>query len=134
MLVVDASFVLSILLDELEEDEKIAASYILKIETLLAPTLLPLEVGNTILMKLKRGLITELYAERALRDFEEMDIAYFSHSGIDDLQSILTFSHRHNITFYDALYLKLALKMNCKLATFDKKMIEVAQTIGIEIL
>lgn len=64
--------------------------------------------------------------------FEELDITFFSHQGIDDLQAILKFAYRHKLTFYDALYLKLALKMNCKLATFDKKMKEVAENIAID--
>lgn len=36
----------------------------------------------------------------------------------------------NNISYYDSLYLAIAIKLNCKLATLDKKLNKAAKSLG----
>jgi predicted nucleic acid-binding protein len=40
----------------------------------------------------------------------------------------------HGLTFYDAAYLELALRLNSQLASADRKLVEAAKTCGIPCL
>jgi predicted nucleic acid-binding protein len=134
MLVVDASYLLAILLNELGHEEKIQALTILQTQTLIAPQLLPIEIGNTLLVQVRRKAIKLEYAEEAIDNLKKMNITLFQNEDIDDLNAILVFAERYQLSLYDALYVKLAIKFKAKLASLDKKMLSVAKIVGIGII
>ena len=125
-IVVDASVVLAVILNEPEKSGIIAAT---QEGILLAPGCLPWEVGNAFSAMLKRR---RLGAEEALAGLDVFESIPIQESTVD-LKSALKLSKRHDIYAYDAYYLELALKGGMPLLTLDGRMAEVAEKEGITV-
>lgn len=85
---------------------------------LLAPTLLSYKVGNAIKSAIKQKRISELAATDIIEIFNQIKIAYLD-PGISNTMAL---SIKHNLSFYDASYLALAIEKKAKLLTMDKKL------------
>jgi len=125
-MVVDASVVLAVILDE---PEKAALVDETEGATLLAPGCLSWEIGNAFSAILKRKRLDSDSATKGLAVFEmipiqEMDVA---------LVDALELCDRHKIYAYDAYYLLLAKRSSLPLLTLDRRMIEVAQQENIQV-
>ncbi len=95
---------------------------------LIAPEVLPFEIGNALSALLKRQRITP----------EELaDIWYATQKIPVDLRRIdipqaLEIASKFNIYAYDAYFLTCALSLNSPLLTLDRRMIDVAKDLGIQ--
>jgi predicted nucleic acid-binding protein len=107
----------------------IPAKTILKRSDLFAPGLLRLEVTHALFKYLRAGMIT--YGQ--LRDgmegvhdaiLEFVDDGKLLHAGTD-----LALANNHPV--YDCLYLALALERREPLATADRRLAALAQSIGV---
>jgi predicted nucleic acid-binding protein len=59
----------------------------------------------------------------------------FDYASFDQVRGpVQTISRDHRLAPYDALYVELALRMNCPLATSDHPQRETARALGIECL
>ncbi len=90
-----------------------------------APTLWRFELGNILIVNERRSRLTQADTEAFLRELAKLPIT------IDvepDEQSILGLARRHLLTFYDATYLELALRMGAPLATLDEALMRAART------
>ena len=51
-----------------------------------------------------------------------------------DLDATLTLAFQHRLTFYDALYLELAVRHGLSLATLDGDLIRAARATGVDVI
>ncbi len=95
---------------------------------LIAPEVLPFEIGNALSALLKRQRITPE---------EFADIWYAIQKIPVDLRRIdipqaLKIASKFNIYAYDAYFLTCAFSLNSPLLTLDRRMIDVAKDLGIQ--
>jgi predicted nucleic acid-binding protein len=125
---VDASVVIKWLLPE--EDQPLALrirnSYQEGALAAIAPRLIAAEIGNVMWKYVTRGLLTGPEAERAFFRFHK-DAPLLRDSPVFDATA-LRLAVQYKRTFYDSLYLALALHHNCDLVTADKKFVAAMQS------
>ena len=125
-LVIDASAVLAVIL---EEPEKIALISATENTTLLAPGCLSWEVGNAFSAMLKRKRLNLELASKGISIFEKIPIQEVEVALLD----VIELCDRHGIYAYDAYYLQLAKKASIPLLTLDQKMFLVAKKEKIQV-
>jgi predicted nucleic acid-binding protein len=117
--VVDASVVLQWLLAEPSTGStEILEAHLNGGEPLIAPELLNYEVGNVLLTKLR---LTSDDASELFGSFLDLRIETYS-LGADEYRASLELARRYRLTVYDASYLALALALDVRLITADKKL------------
>lgn len=119
MRVVDASVVLQWLLENPSaRSREILEEHLNGSEPLVAPELLNYEVGNVLVTKARLG---SQDAADLFGYFLDLRIESYS-LGADEYQASLDLAHRYKLTVYDASYLALALALDVRLVTADKKL------------
>jgi predicted nucleic acid-binding protein len=131
MAVVDASVLVSLLVDG---EDGWAGTQVLRARTgrsLWAPHLVDAEVGHAL-----RGLVaarktSEEDATAAMRDMTSLPLRRIAHTGLLDRAWEL----RHNLSFYDGLYVALAEFLGEPLLTLDGRMARAVATASqVEVL
>jgi len=129
MPVVDASVLLELLGDgeyrELVEGRLDAEEY-----TLWAPHLIDAEVGHALRRWVRLGKVTADAAGRALWEVDEIPVERVEHEHLIHV----AWGLRDNFTFYDALYVSLALMLDESLLTFDARLARSGFDLPIEVL
>ena len=92
---------------------------------LFAPTILPYEVLNALLVAERIGRIAEETTERAFEGFVELEIE-FSDPFVD-YSDILSLARSFHRTVYDASYISLAKKKNIDFVTGDKRLYDAVK-------
>ena len=121
--VVDASVAVKWLLPETfaARADAIAAAE----NDLLAPALLPVEVGNALVKRVRAGALNSTEAAGLFRDFQEIAVDY---SPVEPLlETALTMALAHRASLYDCLYLALAEASAEKLVTADRRFYDSIQ-------
>ncbi len=119
MRVVDASVVLQWLLEQPStRSTEILERHLSGSEPLVAPELLNYEVGNVLVTKVK---LTSQDSSELFGHFLDLGIETYS-LGADEYQTSLDIACRYKLTVYDASYLALALALEVKLLTSDKRL------------
>ena len=124
-IVVDASVVLAVILNEPEKDAIVEMT---RGRNLLAPGCLHWEVGNAFSAMLKRkrigsGAVMEALATFAVIPIKEVQV---------DIEEALELCASRNIYAYDAYYLVAARKASRPILTLDGRMVAVAELEGIK--
>jgi predicted nucleic acid-binding protein len=126
---VDASVAIKWLLPEQDQSRAlhIRRLYGEGVLTLIAPGLITAEIGNVLWKYVTRGLLTGQDAEHAFLRFHKdepilRDLPVFD-------ETALRLAIRCRRTFYDSLYLALALHHNCELITADEKFVRAMQPL-----
>jgi len=126
-IVADTNTFLAVALDEPEKDQ------IVRLTTghdLVAPEVLPFEIGNALTAMLKRGVISP----------EEVPAAWGAVEAIPvelrrlDIRAALGLAVRFGIYAYDAYFLECALGLRLPLLTLDQGMKHVARELSIQAL
>jgi predicted nucleic acid-binding protein len=95
------------------------------------PQLWPWEMGNMLVMGQVRERIPPAAVEQAQQVLAaahiNLDAAPDQHRQAQIARLALT----HQLTFYDAAYLELVLRLNGQLASRDRKLLQAARTCGI---
>jgi predicted nucleic acid-binding protein len=132
-LVLDASFSLAWLFARERAEEAEQADLVLQSrggERWFVPPPWPLEVANALLVAERRGVIQPNVSETFLRrhaalrievDPETMDLAQ---------PRIFELARQQQLSAYDASYLELALRLNARLASFDRRLLLAAEAVG----
>jgi predicted nucleic acid-binding protein len=132
-LVLDASFCLAWVFAREQADQAEQADRVLRSrgkERWTVPSLWPLEVANALLVAERRGVIQPNVSEAFLRrlaalrievDPETMDLAQ---------PRTLELARQQQLSAYDATYLELALRLDARLASFDRRLILAADAMG----
>lgn len=112
MIVVDASVVVDAVIGHGSAAERLAA------RDLAAPHLLDAEVGSALRGQVRRGDLDPGRAERALGRLSELAVDRYGHWGL----LARAWELRSNVSFYDALYVALAERLDAPLVTADGRL------------
>ena len=97
----------------------------------VVPAFWCVEVLNTLLIGEKRGRITPAQTQAFLADLRSLD-PLLDYASLEQVCGIVqTISRDRRMTPYDALYLELALRTQCPLASLDRPQLEAARALGI---
>ena len=125
--IIDASCVMSILLgeDEAKKVKEQTAGI-----TLVSPTCLPYEVGNSLTSSVKRHRIDAEIITDIFKEFKKMPIRLVE----TDIEKALKIAADENHYAYDAYYISCALERGLPLFSLDNRLIEIAKKRGIQCL
>lgn len=98
--------------------------------SLWAPHLIDAEVGHALRRWVRLGKLSADVAGRALWEVDELPLERVEH----ELLIHVAWQLRDNFSFYDALYVALALMLNEPLLTFDARMARSGVDLPIEVL
>ncbi len=126
---IDASITLAWLFDEAGR----GASLDRQIEQLelVAPWLWRLEVVNVVLIRERRGHLTQAQSTRLLESLEALEVEIVGEPGNRSLTSLAQTARPHQLTAYDAVYLDLAIGLGLPLLTDDTALRRAAQNVGV---
>jgi predicted nucleic acid-binding protein len=129
MPVVDASVLFELLSDgkhaEVVEERLDAEEHVL-----WAPHLIDAEVGHALRRSVHLGKLTADAAGRALWEVDELPVERVEH----ELLIHVAWGLRDNFSFYDGLYVALALMLDEPLLTFDARLARSGVDLPIEVL
>ncbi len=123
----DTNIFLAVVLNEPEKDRIIELTSGVDV---VAPEILPYEIGNVLSVICKRKQITDeeaLSAQRATNGIPVRLVAI-------DIQKALELALEFSIYAYDAYFLQCAVALSGPLLTLDNRMKKVATELSIEIL
>jgi len=129
-LVIDASFIASLLLPD--EAAEVSAARLKQIEDdgAAAPALWQLEVANMLLTALRRKRIDASQFVRLLEAIDSLPVTLQAALTAKQRGDLLHLARKHELTAYDAAYLELALRLDLPLATFDDRLTRAARAEG----
>ena len=97
----------------------------------MVPQLWHYEVRNALLVAERRGAIPQLAAESRIRGLSALPIVTDRDAVLDQAMDLAI---KHGLSYYDALYLELALREALPLATLDGRLNAAAMAAGVESL
>ena len=97
---------------------------------LWAPHLIDAEVGHALRRKVRLGQMDAEAAEEAIWEINDLPLRRIEHENLVHVAWDL----RENFTFYDALYVSLALMLDEPLLTFDARLARSGVDLPIEVL
>lgn len=119
--VVDASVAVKWLIPEIHADA--ALRLLEKNNTLTAPDLIFSEIGNVLLKKSRVGEIDPDAAVEMLTDFKGLPLQ--TYKTYESLEYAWTLAESNRLSFYDSLYVALAVKTDFRMVTADLKLYNV---------
>lgn len=129
--VIDASTALAWLFDEGTEGARFEER--LTSATFTAPWLWRIEIVNAILVKERRGLISQTQSARLFRSLDALDIDIAPEPMNRSLEQLASVARPHQLTAYDAIYLELAMTLSIPLYTLDKNLQQAALRSGVHL-
>lgn len=129
MPVIDASVLVELLSDG-PNAEAVSERFDAEEYKLWAPHLIDAEVGHALRRSVRLGELTAGAAGRALWEVEDLPIERVEHEHLIHV----AWGLRENFTFYDALYIALALMLDEPLLTFDARLARSGFDLPIEVL
>jgi predicted nucleic acid-binding protein len=99
-----------------------------------APALWLWETSNILLSALRRGRIPPAGMEAGMQLLAQCPIELDSLPDAHRRAQTMRLSETHELTFYDAAYLELALRLNSQLASGDRQLVKAAKSCGIPCL
>jgi predicted nucleic acid-binding protein len=105
----------------LEQANRLAALHVRRELQLLVPDLIQAEIGNVLWKAVRRNRISQAEAENSLRQFTALSIQVVPTSDllIQALRIAVTFER----SFYDSLYVALAMSTKTELITADERLV-----------
>ena len=130
-LVVDSSVTLAWILLELEFKDRVDRA----VERLgesggMVPFLWNYEVRNSILVAERRGRISRLDADSRFNQWNQLP---FETDSAPDFDVAMALARRHGLSYYDAIYVELAVRLDATLATLDQAMMRAAEAEGVPV-
>ena len=103
-------------------------------EQALVPAFWSVEVLNSLLVGEKRGRISTEQTQASVSNLGALRPT-FDHASLDQVFGpVQTLCRDHGLSPYDALYVELALRVKCPLATLDQSQKKAANALNIECL
>ncbi|MEM8964026.1 MAG: type II toxin-antitoxin system VapC family toxin [Acidobacteriota bacterium] len=125
--VADASAILAVVLDEPERASIVQGTVGV---SLVAPEVLPFEIGNALIAMEKRGRVEREAVQEVWRAAGRIAVKLLS----VDIEAALSLALVTGTYAYDAYYLQCALSQNRPLVALDRKMRAAANQLGIQLL
>jgi predicted nucleic acid-binding protein len=126
-IVSDTNIFLAVVLNESERDHIIQLTSEAEV---VAPDILPYEIGNALSAMYKRKQITSKEALSAQRATSNISVRLLA----IDIQEALKLALEFNIYAYDAYFLQCAKSLSVPLLTLDNRMKQVADELNITLL
>jgi predicted nucleic acid-binding protein len=114
----------------LNEPEKAKIIQLTESHDLIAPDVLPFEIGNALTAMMKKNVLKKEEVESAWEVVQQIQVD-LRHT---DIKSALSIAIKFNLYAYDAYFLKCAENLHSPLLTLDLGMQRVARKMGITIL
>ena len=124
----DASVALSWVLDDQLDGGAAAALERTRQDGAVVPELWHYEVRNALLVAEQRGRTPREGVSVRLEALRELPLLTDRSA---DLESALELAMAHQLSFYDALYLELAIRLDAALATLDQALATAARGSGL---
>jgi predicted nucleic acid-binding protein len=132
--VLDASTALAWCFEDENSADADRAQQMLADSAALVPPIWHAEVANGLLAGERRKRIDSTDLERSLILLRTLDIRTDSSSLAERLLEIIQLARRHRLSFYDSVYLDLAMRERLPLATVDKALLQAAQAVGVTLI
>ncbi len=113
--IIDASAIAAVLFGETEGE---SLRHVLGDAQLIAPTLLPFELANVCLKKIRKEPGRRDQFLRALGRFDRLGVRLIA----VEPEPMIRLAETVGLTAYDASYLWLAQSLSCELVTLDKRL------------
>jgi predicted nucleic acid-binding protein len=133
-LVLDASVVLAVALQETNRHLAVPIMALAADDSAAVPAIWHLEVGNILLLAERRGTISAADRMAALRDLFRLPVDVDHDTASRAWRDTLTLAERHRLTLYDAAYLELSVRRSLPLATFDAALRRAAAAANVPLL
>ena len=128
-LVVDTSVATAWILLELEFKDRVDRVVELLADTGgVVPRIWHYEVRNTIIVAERRGRISRSDGDRRLSQWNDLPIET---DAPPDFDTVIALARKHRLSFYDAVFVELAVRRGAQLATLDQAMARAAQSEGV---
>jgi predicted nucleic acid-binding protein len=102
--------------------------------TYFAPALWLWETANILLVALRRRRVEQAEFDGGLGLLAACAVQFDTLPDLHRRSQIMRLANVHNLTFYDAAYLELALRLNSQLASADRQLLAAAKACGIPCL
>ncbi|WP_374668029.1 type II toxin-antitoxin system VapC family toxin [Ramlibacter sp.] len=96
-----------------------------------APQIWPWEMGNLLLTAQRRGRISPEAPDLALQTLAATSIQLDAPPDLHRQLQVARLAGTHDLSYYDAAYLELVLRLNGQLASRDRKLLSAAAACGI---
>jgi predicted nucleic acid-binding protein len=100
----------------------------------LVPPVWPLEIGNMLLVAIKRDRLTSRDVGHLVTELRALPLEIDAASTEQALEETLTLARKYELTTYDASYLELAKRRDMPLATLDTKLRKACLSAKITLL
>ena len=127
-MVIDASVTAAWLFDDEDEPDADGPFNALDEQEAYVPRLWHFETRNALLVAERRGRIRLDQMPERLRFLNTLPIQTDNEPNFDVAMQL---ARTHRLTFYDALYLELAIRRNAQLATLDRNLASAATNEGV---
>ena len=126
---IDASVAIAWLLEDEDTPDIVSSLGTAEDVETFVPQLWHFETRNSLLMAERRGRIDRSQIAQRFRYLSNLSVQTDTEPNFD---SAMQLARTHRLTFYDALYLELALRRNAQLATLDRSLASAASTEGVQ--
>ena len=126
-IIADTNTFLAVALDEPEKKNIIALTIN---KELIAPEVLPFEIGNALSALVKRKRLTDSEAMLTWKATQKIPVDLRS----VNIEKALAIALENNIYAFDAYFIECALSFRCPILTLDRRLQTVAQSYGIKIV
>ena len=100
----------------------------------LVPPIWPLEIGNVLLIAVKRDRLTAKDVRHLVTELRSLPLEIDAASTERALEETLALAKKYDLTTYDASYLELAQRRDMPLATLDTKLRKACLSAQITLL
>jgi len=133
-LVLDSSIALAWMLDDERSADADAVVDQLQRDSARVPAIWPLEVGNALVMAMRRGRVSGDEVARMVKALLALPIDVDSDRDATRLPVYVQIAHERALTTYDASYLELAQRLSLPLATLDRRLRAACADAGIAVI
>lgn len=130
LIVLDASVTTGWLLEDERGNYALSVRNAVRQDGASVPQHWRFEVANSLLVAERRGRLRGNEARQRLHNLDDLAIEIDASPNLDET---LRLAFEHELTFYDALYLELALRLLLPLATLDNDLALAAGEAGVEV-
>jgi len=100
----------------------------------LVPPVWPLEIGNVLLVAVKRGRLKPREVNQLVTELRALPLEIDTASTEQALEATLALAQKYDLTTYDASYLELAKRRDLPLATLDTRLRQASLSAKITLL
>ncbi len=134
MIVVDNSVAAAWFLNEQDVYAERVLDHLDSGKTMLVPALWLLEITNTLLVMERRRQITRVVRLSALAQIRKLPVSIAAGLSIASLEILEELATKHQLSAYDAEYLRVAIDNQAPLASNDKALNRAAEKEGVKLL